>query len=515
MLFKAKLITSAIILTYLSAIALVIVVVVGAFNPGCLAEDTFDQWSQAGVGMYHDWHPATLSILWSWIRRVYDGFQAPLVFQIALFSAGVLLTVRVCQRHLVRISLLFAVAVTPPVFTYLGIISKDSALACFMVLAVGLYYYVRERRSTAAFWAALLVSYLAYSVRHNGIFAVFPFLALLFTEWYRPSRAVILLVLVTLSFPGLERATRAAFRVRHEHPEQALFVYDLSALSLNAGEILVPADFRTPYTSLTRIRQLLSVYNGSDLFFSTGNACKMFITDPAVNRHLMGEWIKAIVKHPIAYIGWRSEVFQAEIGLRPIMIAPYIEGCIVPNAQHLVPVQSIFHQWVMQRLSGVGQSPIFRPYIYLIVLFGIGIFGAWNRRRDIVLIAGSGLSYALAYFVIGSGGAFRYMCCSVFIALLLSARIIAEQVAKRWPSLSDSGSRPKLGQAIGASLLFALAALVVVRAAKPPRLNGRLPRISQPLWDEFRGAGQYALMSDSKWTGEQGRSIAGIRSKSR
>ena len=80
----------------LLAVAFVAVFVVASFNPGCLNADTLDQWSQSGLKIYHDWHPATLTILMTYVRRVYDGLQAVVVLQVLLFTTGVFSVIR---RH--------------------------------------------------------------------------------------------------------------------------------------------------------------------------------------------------------------------------------------------------------------------------------------------------------------------------------------------------------------------------------------------------------------------------------
>jgi hypothetical protein len=60
-------------------VAFVAVFVVGSFDPGCVNADTLDQWGQSGVKIYHDWHPATLTILITYVRRIYNGLQAMVV----------------------------------------------------------------------------------------------------------------------------------------------------------------------------------------------------------------------------------------------------------------------------------------------------------------------------------------------------------------------------------------------------------------------------------------------------
>ncbi|MGH9343977.1 MAG: hypothetical protein ACRD19_09480, partial [Terriglobia bacterium] len=191
-----------------------------------------------------------------------------------------------------------------------------------------------------------------------------------------------------------------------------------------------------PYTSLPRIREELNVYNASPLYFSPQNACKLFVEDPAANHRLATAWVEAIAHHPVLFFRWRFRVLKALLGLNSAMLQPYLVPCIVHNTQHITLVRSAFHRWVMGRLAIVAQSPIFRPYVYLIVLLLICGFGIWRKRRDLVLISAAGSFYILGYFIVSPGGVFRYICASVFITLVLWARIAAEWIEKRYPNAS-------------------------------------------------------------------------------
>lgn len=454
-------------LTYCLCVLLLIVVVIAAFNPGCLNEDTVDQWGQATVRQYQDWHPATLTILWTYLRYLYDDFQSVLVFQSLLFSTGVFLAVRVCCQPFWRISLFLAVAAVPPVFVYLGFVGSDPAMACFLVLAVGLYYWYKDRRSRVAFCLALFALYMAYAVRHNGVIAVVFLLAMLLLErWRRPSQAAVLTVGILLLFAFLNRMTSVAFRVGHQYPGQALLLYDLSTLSAAADHVLIPEDFRTSYTSLPAIRSAIDPFNDGALFWSPHAPFK-FSTDPEAIHRLLAAWARAVVAHPLAYVRWRAEVFQTFAGLRSTMLQPYVESCIVPNTEHFSPVPSPFHEWTMRALSHIAQSALFRPYPYLITLSLLIVLGARRRRADIVSIASSGLCYAVAYFVLISAATFRFACFSVFIALVLVARLAAERAAERDASGPGSGGSLAIRHLIAINLTIAVVAATVARAAEP------------------------------------------------
>lgn len=416
------------LLIYPIIVAAIIVLIIAAFNPGCMNEDTFDHWDQAISHKFRDWHPVGLTLIWAGLRYIYDGPQAVLVLQLLLFSIGLLLIVRVCQNLLCTVALFAITALVPPVFVWLGVIGKDAFMAAVLVLAIGLYYSYSQRRTSILFWLALIALYLAYAVRHNAVFAVVPLLLLLLLERFRAARAVLLVAASLLCFAGLERLTRVAFKVDHYYPEQGVVMFDLAALSLASGAVLVPPEFHTPQTSLPAIQRALQPWNGGYLFWGSGSVFR-FSSDPEAIYHLKRTWIAAVVRHPAAYMRWRLRPFYVLLAVSTPVLQPYIHDCVFgPNERQATARKTRFHEWVMGVLQDIGQSIFFRPYVYLIVLLVFVAVGFWLKRLDIILIASSGLFYAAAYFVIGMTSVFRFVCFSVFVAIVLLARVFAEML---------------------------------------------------------------------------------------
>ncbi len=446
----------------LLVVAFVAVFVVASFNPGCLNADTLDQWGQSGLKIYHDWHPAVLAILMTYVRRVYDGLQAVVILQVLLFTTGVVLVVRRHAGPLFRSILLLGLTFVPPLLSSLGFVGKDSFMAVLLVFAIGAIYEYHETRHPALLLVSLVALYLAFAVRHNAVFAVLPLLVWLL--YPRGWMATGLWVgIVFLCFLGLGKVTSLAFHVRHEYPEQGLFLYDLAALSVKNGTILVPPKFEQPGTSLASIQRDLDPFEGDRLFWGPSSVF-YFSEDPDVIHHLMQTWVRSALRYPGAYLQWRWDVFAAFIGLRSFELQPYIDSCVPPNTQGFVTVDSRLHWRVMNRLQATGQSILFRPYFYLCILvFAVG-FGILKRRWDIAMIAASGGLYCITYAGIIYQSTFRFACFTVFAALIIVARLVAEWAAKVKTKLLISNQLLAFLYILGSVALGICLALTIHRA---------------------------------------------------
>ena len=464
MVWSDRMLKYSTLLAYSLTFVLIIVLVVAAFNPGCLNEDTLDQWGQSRDRIYHDWHPVALTIIMTYLRRVYDGFQSVIVLQTLLFTVGVFLTLRKYSNPLLTVALLLGVTLVPPVFFFLGFVGKDSFMACLLIFAIGLFCRYTEHGGRAVFWLAVAALYLAFAVRYNGIFAVLPLLVwpLLRRPW---PRIVVFVIAIFFSFLGLQRITDTVFRVRHEYPQQGFLLYDLAALSVSSGTMLVPLEFERPNTSLATVQNALDPYNGGWLFWGPRSVFN-YTADPVVIHRLLRTWVRTVTTHPLAYLRWRSQVFLTFAGLGPTELQPYITSCIVPNDEGIAPVDSSLHEWVMDRLQPTGQSLLFRPYSYLLILLAFLMQGLWRRRWDTVLIAFSGLAYSLAYYAIINVSVFRFACFSVFVAVVLIARVIAERAGRKERARESQALR-NAGLYVVISGLMVWALLSVVRLAHP------------------------------------------------
>lgn len=403
-----------------------------SFSAGCMNPDTNAMWWQATHGIYSDWHPATFSILWTYLRHIYDGTQSMLVLQLLAFTIGLSMVVAAASRIWVRCLLFFAAVAVPSVLEFLGTITKDSVMGCVLVLAAGCSFVYERSRNKLVFACGFAASYLAFALRHNALIAVFPLLFLLFWNLFQPGsprhRILLAPAVATLSlllFLGVRETTLIVYKVQRQNPEQRLLLDDLAALSIASGENLAPTAFLLPGTTVPAIRQALHASNGDWLLFGPSAVYKDSDNPNDVGK-LRRAWAAAVVAHPKEYLYWRAQVFDAFAGFDGPVLEPYMEVCEAPSGSGVAFASGPLYRTAMAWVSPFGASPFFRPYLYLLLLLAVILFGVLKKRLDFVLIASGAFLYTAGYFFLIQQGAFRYACPAVFVAVVLIARVVAE-----------------------------------------------------------------------------------------
>lgn len=404
-----------------------------SFSPGCMNPDTNDMWGQSTRRIYDNWHPETFSILWTYLRYIYNGTESMLVLQLLAFTTGLVMTVAVASRVWVRCLLFFSAIIVPSVLALLGTITKDSVMGCMLVLAAGCCFAYARSHSKILFGCGLAASYLAFAVRHNGLIAVFPLLILLFWDLFTRQKARRRFLLAPafaticlLSFLGIQEITLQVYRVRRRHPEQRLLLHDLGELSVLSNKELAPPAFVLPGATVDGIRQTLQASNGDWLLFGAKPVFRGS-ENPNELRALTVAWAKAVVARPKDYLLWRAQVFSAFAGFEGPVLDPYMEVCQAPYGTGVAIASGPFYRVAMAWLTRFGTSLFFRPYVYMTLLLAVTGFGVWKRRLDFVLIATGCFLYTVTYFFLIQQCTFRYACPAVFVAVILIARIVAEQ----------------------------------------------------------------------------------------
>ena len=496
------------VLLYISTIAFLTTLLVGSFNPGCTNVDLLDMWGQAHTRIYHNWHSVALTIIMTYLIKLHDGFQPVIVLQTLAFTCGVLLTVRKYSVPLFAVALLLGITLCPPVFYWLGFIGVDSFMACWLIFAIGCIYRYKDDNNRVFFWLGMAGLYLGFAARHNGIFAVLPLLVWLLVPrtW---SRIAVLILVTVATFIGLAKITDKVFHVQTEYPEQAGFLYDMAALSVKTGTNLIPPEFQKPGVTIPMIQKQLDPYNDGWLFWGPDSVIGL-TWNPAYVRHLEAAWIKAVLTHPAPYLAWRLDFFSKYAGLSPIELEPVIESCIVPNDSGFVPVESRLHLWAMERARSIEQSILFRPYLYFAILLTFLVQGVWIKRWETAWIAASGICYSLGYFVFGQTTNFRLAVFSVFVAMLLVVRLIAERVGSKIEKASTRRSSVTWQVVVSALLLVALVEVVhlarpldAVLAGKAVVANGDFETGRLEPWEPYQKV-DASVVPDRKHEGKYG-----------
>ncbi|WP_222127556.1 hypothetical protein, partial [Brevibacterium casei] len=149
------------------------------FAPGGMNPDTRWQLHQVlGNEPLSDWHPAIMTITWMWLTQLTGHASFVLYVQVLImfgtgFGFAVYLYDVTGSKAWSCLGVLFLLA--PHLFTYIGVLWKDTQMAAALVAAVMLLIVVRLLPKAWVLWLpALALLVYAVGLRKNAVFAVVP-----------------------------------------------------------------------------------------------------------------------------------------------------------------------------------------------------------------------------------------------------------------------------------------------------------------------------------------------------
>ena len=146
-----------------------------AYFPGAFSPDSINQYEQAVLGRYNDWHPALHTLFAFTLPLKLTGIGASIVFfQIICFVLvlGIIATTvyQFCGKKW-AIALMFPVVVSPWTYNIAMYPWKDVsfALAAALCMVIAVHIYYRKDVSTGKLVLFVVLLTLATLFRHNGI----------------------------------------------------------------------------------------------------------------------------------------------------------------------------------------------------------------------------------------------------------------------------------------------------------------------------------------------------------
>ena len=153
--------------------------------PGFMTYDAVNQILEARAGVFSDWHPPLMALIWRWLEHLMPG-PAPMLFlQLGLIWLGAFLVFHAffqscCGK--IAASLLCGLFFLPPMFGVSGAILKDMLMWGALLAAFGVAGHIKVttnqklRLTGVLSITTLLLLWLAILLRHNAIFATIPLL---------------------------------------------------------------------------------------------------------------------------------------------------------------------------------------------------------------------------------------------------------------------------------------------------------------------------------------------------
>lgn len=397
--------------SFAAASAAAIVITFAAFYPGLLSPDSAAQLAEAHAGTFSNAYPPLMTALWHGLSAIWPGPAGMLLFQALVFWAALGILAAGAGAGLGTL----AIGIIPPVFVLLGTIGGDVATGTALLFAVAMLSLAERRTARSGpvipVAAALLALFYASALGHASAVATLPlclWAGLIVTEGAARSRilqsamnGLAIFLAVTLS----ASAVNAALTSRSVYPLQRIWLHDLTAVSLDTGELLVPSSMRPP--DLISVADLASYYSTSQVasLYCCGEGRFPVLSDPRSIEELRTAWFEAVSKHPRSYFKHRFRVFQQLLGLGTKRRGV----CLSVESAALAP-------WLRN-------SIFFRGWVYVLLSFGfllsLAARCAYRRRRPARseigawALASSGVLYAGALFFVSTGCDFHQLWWAV------------------------------------------------------------------------------------------------------
>jgi hypothetical protein len=424
---------------------------VAIFYPGVLSNDAVGLYSNLVTGHRNDAKPRLFVDLWLLTDAVVCGSGGIFVLHVALhWSAALALATALTSNALPRLALVLGLGFLPPTFGRLPMVSTDNAVLAAWSLGVGLLLHrdlraaVGGRRDALSIGAGALLAYGAL-VRHNAITGVVPLLWLLASP-PEPGRGrarrrsvALTAILALLLAVGAQAMNRTTTRI---YPWAVTALWDLAAMSVRSGEVLVPrSSMRDPSAEdpLPDLERQYSPYSAARLVFPD-DACLRIPTDSVQARGLLGTWRSAIVAHPREYLWHRARMAAllmalADSPIGVLFLADPPQSARMDQCEG--PWRTRFEASPASRsiraaLRSLQGTPVYWTWLWSLACVASVVAGArlgGTRGRFACAVAASGICQVAPVLFAAPSAEFRYtlwLHAATAIAIVLLATALFE-----------------------------------------------------------------------------------------
>ncbi|HEY6908585.1 MAG TPA: hypothetical protein VI356_04390 [Myxococcales bacterium] len=299
--------------------ALSCTIAVATFWPGHLDTDSVHQLEVARMNVEEAWPPPLLSKAWRVLDRIEPGAGGMLIFQNAMFFAGVALLVGAALGPGWAF-LVPAIGFFPPILALLNTIYRDTQMGCAFALAFGLLAWAELRAARWPLFCAPVLLLYAVGVRYNAMLAALPAYlwwgGLARRAWFSGRRAAAGrfagVALMVLSQGAVLAWFSGAIR-RGAYEQVGVTEHDLAAISLDTGKNLFPETMVRRGVSLEVLRRNFRT-DSADLLSWGPDASSFRPANPGDSAMLQRCWLAAIAAHPLAYLRHRLGMLARQLG---------------------------------------------------------------------------------------------------------------------------------------------------------------------------------------------------------
>jgi hypothetical protein len=416
--------------------------------PGLLTQDSVDQLVEARAGFFTDAHPPAMAALWRLFDALVAGPFAMLLVQGSTFLIGCYLLLKraMSARRAALAASLFLLF--PPVLTTMAVIWKDPLMAGLTMFGTALLLEDARRRKLVG----LAVLTLATAVKYNALAAILPLVVLLF-EW-SSGRALRRYAIATATWFGITLAAMGTNRLLTDQPmhfwHSTLAVWDITGTLSFARDLpdevlrerlagtglLIDVEIQAHARRLYANKDLIRVVFGDQKLWDLPT--KGRTPAPEAQRDaIAAAWWATITAHPSAYLRHRLSSLLDVLGVtyqshgavpaRVLQYAPPAELGLVTSSSRLQ------RAWSRTIKRIFKHTPLFRPWIYVVVAIVLLGFCERRRDRDVIALLASGLLAVSSLFWLSPSPDYRYMHWTIASTCLAAIMLAARRASAAGP----------------------------------------------------------------------------------
>jgi hypothetical protein len=405
------------------------------FYPGIMNYDARYVYLDGLKGFYGDWQSPVMTWLWKTIDPIAPGSASMFLLIAILYWLGIgTLALTLARRSLTAAIVLMVIALTPPLFAFVGIIWRDVLMAaCWLLAAAVMFATAHREPSIAVRLIALFLVMFGVLIRPNALAAAPLLIAYIFwPREFRFRRVALLFIPAMVALYGLMQFVYyGALDATRQHPLHSIAVFDLGGMTYFSGKNQFPATFSSGEVEALRGR----CYDASYWNIYWNGDCKFVMAELEGERKIFGTpelsraWMDAATRHPIAYLQHRLTFF------RTFLLDAHL-AMWTADIEH--PPKTVFEDrpafMTVKAMHDVLQpTPLFRMGAWLLACLALCTL-AWRRRSTpdgafVIGVCGSAVMYVLSYLPLGVASEFRYIYWAV-LASCAGAVVISSPGAR-------------------------------------------------------------------------------------
>lgn len=440
---------------------------IGIMYPGFMCYDAVNQILEARDGVYSDWHPPLMAIIWRLADSIVPGPAGMLLLQLGSVWLGAFLVFHAFFKPYgakVAAPLLCVLLFLPPVFGVSGAILKDVLMCSALLNAFGIAGHIKNCTNQNSGLALLLFAltvlllWLAILLRHNAFFATMPILSYAIYRLYPKAG---LLGLIRAAVPGAAIAVglfvatgwiNSRLADRHTHPWVANAAFDVAGVikrleDKNQQQALFD-QLASAFNSTGSVEPLLKAYTPMywrEVFRTKPPTIELpkNAIEPEIHgfeslsdaqlQSLKTLWIQAILTEPMLWIRHRMAVSKYILGLvpgnswSPVIMAKEFPSDLA-RFYGVLPQATKLQEKVEAGLSKLTDDWFFQPWPYFIAagcIFFAAIFRPGSEKIEVICLTSSAILHEFGLMLAAPSPDFRYSHYMIFcslLSLLMSAR---------------------------------------------------------------------------------------------